>query len=235
MSDNPIILTNTTAAPIDLPAPPDGAVLVVNGVPLRLGDQVSLQPDDRITVALPVPPPGVVLDASPDAKPPKKSGRGRQDYATPPEFLAAVTRRFGRLAWDLAAGADTTVAGSCWFGPGGSPHGEDALAMSWANVSARDGWLWLNPPFAHLDPWAKKCAEEMQRGARILMLTPASIGTRWFAEHVQPHAHVIALSPRITFVGETAPCPKDLMLSVYCAGLTGFSTWHWWPTKETTR
>lgn len=181
--------------------------------------------------AEPLPP---VRD--PNAQPTKKSGRGRQDYATPPEFLAAVTRRFGRIGWDLAAEAGTSAAAdpACYFGPG-SRHSEDAFPVSWANVGLRQWWLWLNPPFAHLDPWAAKCAEEMQRGARILMLTPASIGTRWFAEHVQPHAHVIGLSPRITFVGTDAPYPKDLMLSVFAHGLTGFSTWHWWPTKETTR
>lgn len=167
------------------------------------------------------------------------SGRGRQDYATPPEFLMAVRGRFGALVWDLAAQAHTcaTHYDDEFFGPG-SRYGEDALQESWVDTQERDeryGWLWLNPPFANLDPWAKKCAEEMQRGARILMLTPASIGTRWFSEHVQPHAHVIGLSPRITFVGTDAPYPKDLMLSVFAHGLTGFSTWHWWPTKETTR
>lgn len=191
------------------------------------------------TIAALAEPLSVTRD--PDAKPPKKSGRGRQDYATPPEFLKAVRGRFGALIWDLAAVRDTCVANDPghYFGPG-SQFETDALQADWARIKdgfyvTRDisGWLWLNPPFAHLDPWAKKCAEEMQRGARILMLTPASIGTRWFAEHVQPHAHVIALSPRITFVGETAPYPKDLMLSVFAYGLTGFSAWHWWPMKET--
>lgn len=163
--------------------------------------------------------------------PTQKPHRSKQDYATPPEFLAAVTRRFGPLTWDLAATADNSVARSHYFGPG-SRHGEDALAVSWANVSERGGWLWLNPPFADIDPWARKCVEEMLAGrARILLLTPASVGSRWFARHVQPHAHVIGLSPRITFVGEAAGYPKDLSLSVFAHGLTGFSTWQWAPAR----
>lgn len=167
--------------------------------------------------------------------PAQRPHRSRQDYATPPEFLLAVARRFGRLVWDLAAQDDTSVAEGSWFGPG-SPHGEDALVLSWANVCDRgrngDGWCWLNPPFATIGPWAEKCAIEMQRGARILLLVPASVGSHWYARHVVPYAHTLFLAPRLTFIGETAPYPKDLMLAVYAHGLTGCSTWQWAPARS---
>ena len=39
----------------------------------------------------------------------QKPGRSRQDYGTPPEFLAAVVARFGPLAFDLAASRDNAV------------------------------------------------------------------------------------------------------------------------------
>ena len=70
-----------------------------------------------------------------------------------------------------------------------------------------------------------------------VMLTPASIGTEWFAEHVNRKAMVLGLSPRITFddtppnpkTGKVEAYPKDLMLSVFGMGLNGFDTWQWKP------
>lgn len=160
--------------------------------------------------------------------------RSRQDYGTPVEFLAAVTRRFGRLGWDLAASATNSIVGPAsrpqCYGPD-SAFAEDSLAQSWANVCDGDRWCWLNPPFADIAPWAEKCALEMSRGARILLLTPASVGSHWYARHIVPNAHVLFLAPRLTFVGEAAPYPKDLMLSVFAHGLTGNAPWQWAPAR----
>ena len=70
--------------------------------------------------------------------------------------------------------------------------------------------------------------ESMGPGRRILLLTPASVGSRWFADHVWGHALVLALSPRLTFVGETHPYPSDLILSVYDPEMErGFAPWRW--------
>lgn len=167
--------------------------------------------------------------------PAQKPHRSRQDYQTPPEFLAAVTRRFGEIAWDLAAHAQNTVVEDGYFGPG-SAITADALGIEWRRSWVKnDGWFWLNPPFADIAPWAEKCAEEMQRGARILLLVPASVGSQWYARSVVPVAHTLFLAPRLTFVGETAPYPKDLMLCVYAHGLTGCSTWQWAPARPRKR
>jgi hypothetical protein len=60
------------------------------------------------------------------------------------------------------------------------------------------------------------------------MLTPASIGTEWFRRHVLGRAFVLGLSPRLTFVGTTAPYPKDLMLTVWGGPYgPGFGCWNW--------
>lgn len=40
-------------------------------------------------------------------------------------------------------------------------------------------------------------------------------------------AERFALSPRLTFEGTTDPYPKDLMLSVFSAGVHGFDSWRW--------
>lgn len=153
--------------------------------------------------------------------PKQKPGESRQDYETPAEFIAAVERRFGPLVGDLAASAENAKH------PDFFTEAQDSLSQPWARWRS-DGVLWLNPPFGSIAPWAAKCAvESTLRHGFIAMLTPAAIGTRWFADHVRGKAFVLALEQRITFVGETTPFIKDLMLSVFGHGLHGFDTWAW--------
>lgn len=154
------------------------------------------------------------------SEPQQKPGRSRQDYGTPKPFIEAVVRRFGALAFDLAAGPDNAQAAAHYT------ETDDALAQNWTKLS---GNLWLNPPFGQLEPWARKAKESTPRGdyrRRILVLSPASVGTEWFAEHVHGHALVLALRPRLTFEGCPDPYPKDLMLSVFGVS-PGFDTWRW--------
>lgn len=147
-------------------------------------------------------------------------GRSKQDYGTPIEFMRAVGLRFGWPAFDLACTRENAKA------PVGYYHPEDdAFEHDWSILA---GVLWLNPPFANIGPWARKCAVEgSTRRGLLLLLTPASIGTDWYANHVHRHAMVLGLSPRLTFEGTTDPYPKDLMLSVYGYGMSGFDTWRW--------
>jgi hypothetical protein len=46
---------------------------------------------------------------------------------------------------------------------------------------------------------------------------------------------VLPLNPRLTFVGEKDPYPKDLMLSCFGFGVTGCKQWRWLPTAEEQR
>lgn len=151
--------------------------------------------------------------------PAQKPGKSRQDYGTDRRLIAAVTRRFGPIKWDLAASAENAVC-DLWIG-----EEQDSLVQEWHRLSP--GLCWLNPPFGDIDPWAKKCAAEAAKGARILLLTPAAVGAEWFREHVEPHAYTLALNPRLIFEGETAPYPKDCALSYFHAGLRGFAVWRW--------
>ncbi len=149
-------------------------------------------------------------------------GASKQDYATPPEFIEAVERRFGPIAFDLAAHAGNAKAAQ-WYGPGGVA--EDALSEDWTKL---EGNLWLNPEFANIAPWAAKCAES--RGfrwdtRRIFLLTPASVGAVWFSEYVHGHALVLGLVGRLCFDGKS-PYPKDCILSVF-GEAPGFDVWVW--------
>jgi phage N-6-adenine-methyltransferase len=161
--------------------------------------------------------------------PRQKPHRSVQDYATPRRFLAAVEARFGRIIWDLAAHAGNSVCGDRYYGPG-SKYAENSLDRAWECLPV--GLLWLNPPFERLAPWADKCSESAEFGARVAMLVPAAVGSNWFAKHVEGQALVLPLRPRLVFVGATDPYPKDLMLVVYDRDqhgdpITGFETWRW--------
>lgn len=151
-------------------------------------------------------------------EPIQKPGRSKQDYGTPWEFVRVCGQCFGMPTWDLAASLENRKA------PAHYDEAADSLKQDWTRL---DGTLWLNPPFADIDPWAEKCATVRDRRGFTLLLTPASIGCGWFARHVLGKAMVLGISPRLTFEGTTAPYPKDLMLSVFGFGLSGFDQWRW--------
>ena len=156
-------------------------------------------------------------------------GKSEQDVGTPRVFLDAVEKRFGKIAFDLAAIEKNAVCRG-YYGPDRSvPELRDSLAQEWGE---HDGTLWLNPPFSNIAPWAEKCAKECaDRQAWTLLLVPASVGSNWFAEHVADRALVLFLTGRITFVGSTQPYPKDLLLACYGFQARGFSTWKWRPSR----
>lgn len=150
-----------------------------------------------------------------------KRGQSKQDYETPPDFMAAIDKRFGIPLWDLAATAENAKCKNFI-----SPE-EDSLSREWRSLC---GLKWLNPPFDRIGPWAKKCAQLTTDwrhcGHRILFLTPASVGSNWFRDYVHKKALVLALNGRIQFVGTEDPYPKDCMLS--CFGFQpDFDVWTW--------
>lgn len=160
---------------------------------------------------------------------PQDRSKTKQDYGTPWSFIRACEARFGPIVHDLAAHEGNAKA------PLYYDEEANSLAQPWAEHQP-DGVLWLNPPFALITPWAMKCAEESaKRRGLILMLTPASIGSEWFADHVVGRAMVLGLRPRIPFdgtpinpkTGKPDGYPKDLMLSVFGMGLHGFDSWRW--------
>ncbi len=134
--------------------------------------------------------------------------------------MAAARRRFGHLAWDLAAHKDNAQC-RCYIS-----EKENSLSVDWHDLATREDWLWLNPPFDNIAPWAEKCTFESARGAKILFLVPASVGSLWYHDHVHNKAMVYALTGRMSFDG-VAPYPKDCILCAYGYGAAGFTTWKW--------
>lgn len=144
--------------------------------------------------------------------------RSKQDYATPPEFIAAVEKRFGLLAFDLAAGPENAKA------PAYYTERDDSLKQDWSVLT---GNLWLNPPYGNIAAWARKCAERKHDQRWTLLLVPASVGSMWYTRHVYNSAMVYCLTRRITFVGQEDPYPRDLVLAAYGYGAVGISPWEW--------
>lgn len=147
------------------------------------------------------------------------NGRSKQDYGTPPEFLSKVYRRLGihGFDWDLAASPENSVA------PFLFTEEDNSLIQDWDECY---GWLWLNPPFANIEPWVKKASECKE--SKIALLVPASVGANWWRDYVHNKAHVLFLNGRLTFVGETQPYPKDCALLIYTPYVKGgYEVWNW--------
>jgi phage N-6-adenine-methyltransferase len=148
-------------------------------------------------------------------------GKSRQDIETPPEFFAAVERRFGRTAIDLAAHERNHKCAE-WFGHGGLC--DDALSADWSSLT---GNAWCNPPFTLIAKFVAKMAVECRnRPAWTLLLTPASPGSNW-GKLCEENGFVITLEDRMKFVGESSNYPKDLQLTAFGFGVVGRARWHW--------
>ena len=167
--------------------------------------------------------------------PAQRPHRSEQAVGTPPEFLRAVELRFGRIAWDLAAHSSNSVCDSRFYGPG-SRWGLNTFERAWdriPNVVTGHDLLWFNPEFGNMGPAARKVAGEAERGARIALLAPLSAAD-WAIRYIWGRALVMPLFPRLTFVGHTAPFPKDLALAVYAADETPRTEpWRWSQTPAT--
>lgn len=155
--------------------------------------------------------------------PVQKPGRSKQDYGTPPEFLAAVKDRLGITEFDidLAASEHNTCA------PLHYNEELDALKQNWA---IGNGWNWLNPPFTHIEPWVKRAYEQsVKYGVKTAVLVPAGVGSNWWRDWVHRKATVLLLNGRLTFVGETTCYPKDCCLLLYSLPDMGvqYSVWSW--------
>lgn len=152
--------------------------------------------------------------------PKQKPGKSKQDYGTPKGFLEAVKQKLHieDFTIDLAASAENSVT-NFYIG-----EEQNSLVQDWAGYT---GWCWLNPPFADIEPWAKKAYVESTKGAHIAMLVPLSIA-QWWVYWVEQMAYVHLLNGRLTFVGETKPYPKDCALLLYGPeGYHGYEVWSW--------
>lgn len=77
----------------------------------------------------------------------------------------------------------------------GFTENENSLTQDWHKI---DGWLWLNPPYSPLKPWIKKAQDENKKGAKIVVLCPPIISTRYFQDHLPSEIRFIV--GRVPFI-----------------------------------
>ena len=153
--------------------------------------------------------------------PEQKPGRSRQDYCTQTPFLDAVRRRLNIVDFDidLAASKENAVC-ACYY-----TEQQDALVQPW---KCGNGWSWLNPPFAHIEPWVRRAWRQViEADAQTAVLIPAGVGANWWARWVHYKASVLLLNGRLSFDG-IAPYPKDCALLLYGPGIQPeYEVWRW--------
>ena len=169
--------------------------------------------------------------------PAQKPGKSEQSVGTPPEFLRSVLSFLDieDFTIDLAAEKHNAVT-SFYIG-----KKRDTFMVDWHKYR---GWCWLNPEYSRIAPYARKCAEEMELGAQIAVLIPASPGSNWWRDYVHGVADVRFLNGRVTFldkdgqpiktrnkktgVWSVTPYPKDLALLLYSTQRKpGYHIWNW--------
>jgi len=152
--------------------------------------------------------------------PVQKPGRSKQNYQTPVEFIEAVMDRLGITSFGYDLAAEEGNQQCLWF----LDEDTDALSVNWDDLLLPGEWAWLNPPFAQIAPWAKKCAES---DINIAFLVPAAVGANWFRDYVDGTARVLLLNGRLSFDGK-APYPKDCVLCLYGPMIEpGYEVWSW--------
>lgn len=112
-------------------------------------------------------------------------------YKTDADLMTVIRSNY-QLVGDLAASEENAQASRHFSAE------QNSLVQDW-NAFGAGGWLWLNPPYDNIDRWARKCVIEMQAGANILFLVPASVGSNWFRKYVEGIAKPIFLNGRLVF------------------------------------
>jgi site-specific DNA-methyltransferase (adenine-specific) len=101
-------------------------------------------------------------------------------WATPPELYSKLDSEFG---FD--------------FDPCPLNPTFDGLQVEWGKVS------YCNPPYNRIDKprFIQKAYEEWRKGKTVVLLLPASVGTRQFHDLILPNAEVRFVRGRIAFHG----------------------------------
>ncbi len=158
-----------------------------------------------------------------------------QAYRTPPELLAAVERKFGKITFDLACTSEDAVAESGFC----HDEGVDALAEDWIVALLRDDLAWCNPMWKDAGLYAKRAAELLGM-RRVLLNCQLAPDSDWYWAYVAPYARVFALKPRVPYLkpdgtpafvdkrGKPLGINRPVMVAAYGFGLEpGLTHWEW--------
>lgn len=91
-------------------------------------------------------------------------------YSTPEWLYQSLNKEFN-FTFDLACNKENAKCINFYT------EIDDSLSRDWHKI---DGWLWLNPPYSPLRPWIEKAQKENELGAKIVILCPPIISSRYF-------------------------------------------------------
>lgn len=90
---------------------------------------------------------------------------------------------------------------------------EDGLVQNWGGKR-----VFCNPPYGkELPAWIKKCHDEAEKGALVVMLIPARTDTRAFHEYIYHQAEIRFLKGRIKFGNAKNSAPFPSMVVIFRA------------------
>lgn len=76
--------------------------------------------------------------------------------------------------------------------------------------------VFCNPPYGReLPKWVKKCYEENQKGALVVMLVPARTDTRWFHDYIYHNAEIRFIKGRLKFNDGQQGAPFPSMVVIF--------------------
>lgn len=116
--------------------------------------------------------------------------RERNEWETPDYLFDSLEQDF---VWDLAASKYNHKC-DCYY-----TKEDDALSKDWHKIN---GWSWCNPPYGRsLPKWIKKASIESEKGAKIVMLVPASVGTNYWFKYVwNKNVSITFINGRVKFL-----------------------------------
>ena len=76
--------------------------------------------------------------------------------------------------------------------------------------------MFCNPPYGReIGRWVRKCYEESQRGATVVMLIPARTDTAWFHDYIYGKAEIRFIRGRLHFNESTSGAPFPSMIVIF--------------------
>lgn len=127
-------------------------------------------------------------------------------FETPKWLFDSLNKEFN-FTLDLACNADNSKCVNFY------DEKTNSLIQNWHETS---GWLWLNPPYSPLKPWIVKAQEENKKGAKIVVLCPPIITTRYFQNHLPSEIRfIVGRVPFILNGKEMKSNTNDSMLLIY--------------------
>jgi len=89
----------------------------------------------------------------------------------------------------------------------------NSLEQDWHKI---EGWLWLNPPYSPLKPWIQKAQKENSLGAKIVVLCPPIVSTRYFQDHLPSEIRfIVGRVPFLLNGAEMKANTNDSCLLIY--------------------